>query len=226
MMNATTDPIHVALIEDHKGLRKGIEWMFESTADFLLTGSYACCEDAFSDWERRPLQAGSVVLMDIGLPGMSGVEGTRYLCRHWPEVQVITMTMHEDTSVIMETIQAGAVGYLPKPSSPTELMHAIRVVNEGGSFLTGQVALNLVKKIQAGQPVHPKEAFELSDREMEILAGLVNGATYKKLGEDLGISIDTVRSHIKKLYEKMSVHSRSEAVATAIRHGVRPAEID
>ena len=151
---------------------------------------------------------------------MPGTEGARVLKNQYPDVQIIMLTMHEDTDVIMEAIQAGAVGYLLKSTPPAEVMQAIQTVKAGGSSLSGPVAMRILQQFQHKQ--HPRDEFNLSSREMEILNGLVNGLTYKMLADSLSISIDTVRSHIKNLYEKLHVHSRNEAVAVAVNHGIRP----
>ena len=216
------DEIVVSIIEDHKGLRDGIRWMLESTEGFFCNGSYGSVEDAIEHWESNRPQNQQVVLMDIGLPGMQGTEGARVVRDKYPDVQIIMLTMREETDIILEAIQAGAVGYLLKSTPPPEILQAIRTVKKGGSSLSGPVALRILQQLQTNQKQDPQQQFNLSERETEILHGLVNGLTYKMLAEKLYISIDTVRSHIKKLYEKLHVHSRSEAVAIAVNHGLRP----
>ena len=216
------DEIVVSLIEDHKGLRDGIRWMLESTEGFLCNGSYGSVEEALEYWESNRPKHQQVVLMDIGLPGLQGTEGARIVRDKFPDVQIIMLTMREETDVILEAIQAGAVGYLLKSTPPQEILQAIRTVKKGGSSLSGPVALRILQQLQSNQKQDPQQQFNLSERETEILHGLVNGLTYKMLAEELYISIDTVRSHIKKLYEKLHVHSRSEAVAIAVNHGLRP----
>ena len=216
------DEIIVSLIEDHKGLRDGIRWMLESTEGFLCNGSYGSVEEALEQWESERPKHQQVILMDIGLPGLQGTEGARIVRDKYPDVQIIMLTMREETDVILEAIQAGAVGYLLKSTPPQEILQAIRTVKKGGSSLSGPVALRILQQLQTSQKRNPQQQFNLSERETEILHGLVNGLTYKMLAEELYISIDTVRSHIKKLYEKLHVHSRSEAVAIAVNHGLRP----
>ena len=158
----------------------------------------------------------------MGCPGYRGTEGARIVRDKFPDVQIIMLTMREETDIILEAIQAGAVGYLLKSTPPQEILQAIRTVKKGGSSLSGPVALRILQQLQNNQKQDPQLQFNLSERETEILHGLVNGLTYKMLAEELYISIDTVRSHIKKLYEKLHVHSRSEAVAIAVNHGLRP----
>lgn len=213
--------IRVAIIEDHRGLRDGMRWMLESSPGYLCTGAYGSCEEAFNMWQTTPLKDGDVVLMDVGLPGMPGTEGARTVKDRFPSVQVIMLTMREETDIILEAIQAGAVGYLLKSTPPSEVLKAIQTVKAGGSSLSGPVAMRILNQLQSTAQ-NPRQEYNLSDREMEILRGLVDGLTYKMLAEKLHISIDTVRSHIKNLYEKLHVHSRNEAVAVAVNHGIRP----
>lgn len=214
--------IAVAIVEDDNGLRQGMRWMIESSPGFLCYGAYGSCEDAIRTWRAIPPPDGLIVLMDVGLPGMTGIEGTRVVRQEWPGLLVLTITMFEDTDTILQAIRAGAVGYLIKSIAPPDLLQAIRVVRGGGSFLSGPVALKILEQFQ--QSGDPRSEYELSPREEEILQGLVNGFTYKRLADHLGISIDTVRSHIKNLYDKLHVHSRNEAVALAVRFGLRPKE--
>ena len=216
------EEIIVSIIEDHKGLRDGMRWMLESTDGFICNGSYGSVEDALDHWKDTPPIKSQIVLMDIGLPGMQGTEGARVVKDLYPYVQIVMLTMKEETDIILEAITAGAVGYLLKSTPPQEILQAIKTVKQGGSSLSGPVALRILQQIQNGQRQNPQQEFNLSERETEILHGLVNGLTYKMLAEELYISIDTVRSHIKKLYEKLHVHSRSEAVAIAVNHGIRP----
>ncbi len=213
--------IRVAIVEDHKTLREGMEWMLGSSSGYHCIGSFGSCEEALAYWKKEPLEDGDVVLMDVGLPGMSGTEGAFQVKQCFPEAQVIMLTMRDETDIILESIKSGAVGYILKSTPPAEVLQAIQTVTQGGSSLSGPVAMRILEQFQ-NEKQGPRQEFNLSDREMQILEGLVNGLTYKMLAENLFISIDTVRSHIKKLYEKLHVHSRNEAVAIAVNHGIRP----
>ena len=213
--------IRVAIVEDHKMLREGMVWMLGSTAGYECIGAFGSVEEALMYWQQEPLNDGDVVLMDVGLPGMSGTEGARHVKERFEEAQVIMLTMREETDIIMAAIQAGAVGYLLKSTPPPEILQAIQIVKQGGSSLSGPVAMRILEQFQSPKQ-NPEQELNLSEREMQILKGLVNGLTYKMLAEELFISIDTVRSHIKKLYEKLHVHSRNEAVAVAFNSGIRP----
>ncbi len=213
--------IRVAIVEDHKSLRDGMEWMLGSSDGYLCIGAYGSCEEVLAHWEKEPLEDGDVVLMDVGLPGMSGTEGAFHVKQRFDTAQVIMLTMREETDIILEAIQSGAVGYLLKSTPPNEILQAIQTVKQGGSSLSGPVAMRILEQFQ-NEKQNARQEFNLSEREMQILKGLVNGLTYKMLAEELFISIDTVRSHIKKLYEKLHVHSRNEAVAVAVNRGIRP----
>ena len=213
--------IRVAIVEDHKTLRQGMRWMLGSSAGYECIGAYGSCEEALAHWEKVPLEDGDIVLMDFGLPGMSGTQGALRIKQKYAQAQVIMLTMREDTDIIMEAIEAGAVGYLLKSTPPAEILQSIQIVTQGGSSLSGPVAKRILEQFQNDKQ-SPRQELNLSEREMQILKGLVNGLTYKMLAEKLFISIDTVRSHIKKLYEKLHVHSRNEAVAVAVNHGIRP----
>ncbi len=216
-----TAPIPVLIVEDDEQLREGLQWMIESSPGVVCAGSYGSCEAALEAWRQRPPPDRAVILMDIGLPGMSGIECTRHLTAHWPHAQVLMLTMFEDADSILQAIHAGATGYLIKNTPPAELMQAVRDVRAGGSPLSGPIARFVLRELQTTH-TSPCRAYNLTPREMDILHGLVDGLTYKGLARSLEISVDTVRSHIKKLYEKMGVHSRNEAVALALRHGLRP----
>ena len=221
MSDPNPDCIYVSIIEDDASLREGLEWMVSSSPGFACAGTYGSCEAAFAAWAETPPGEGELVVMDITLPGMSGIEGMRHIRAHWPYLQALMLTMHEDPDTIMEAIRAGAAGYLTKTTPPDEVLKAIRVVHSGGSSLSGPVARFVLQELQL-QQTDPGQHFNLTPRELEILHGLLDGLTYKALGQRHGISIDTVRSHIKKLYQKMQVRSRNEAVTVALRHGLRP----
>ncbi len=209
------------IVEDDEQLREGLQWMIESSPGFVCAGSYGSCEDALEAWRRTPPPDRTVLLMDIGLPGRSGIDCARAVTERWPSVLVLMLTMFEDADSILQAIHAGATGYLIKNTPPAELLQAVRDARAGGSPLSGPVARFVLRELKTTH-TSPCRQYDLTAREMDILHGLVDGLTYKGLAQTYEISIDTVRSHIKKLYEKMDVHSRNEAVALALRHGLRP----
>lgn len=205
--------IPVAIVEDHDDLRASLSLILSSTPGFTCAGSYRQCEDFLEEVDAT---APAVVLMDIGLPGMSGIEGVRRLKTVRPDTQVLMLTIYEDDDRVFQAICAGASGYLLKRSSPIEILQAIRSVVEGGVPMTSTVAQRVLEMFREFAPA-PKECDNLTPRESEILKSLVDGLDYKQLADRHFISIDTVRNHIRHIYEKLHVHSKSEAVSKALR---------
>jgi DNA-binding NarL/FixJ family response regulator len=170
--------------------------------------TYATGEAALVD---VPAKRPDVVLMDISLPGISGIECVRKLKALMPKLQVLMLTMYEDDEKVFESLVAGASGYLVKRTSPAELLKAIEEVHSGASPMSGKIARTVVEYFQTLQSKTPKQEF-LSKREEEILGLLVKGYRYKEIAETLSIGFETVRSHLKNIYDKLHVHSRTEAV--------------
>lgn len=213
----TMQVIRVAIVEDNAGLRESLSEFFQRTPGFASAGAYASCEQFL---RRLPHIAADVVLMDIGLPGMSGIEGVRELRSRSPETDVMMLTVYEDETRIFESLCAGASGYLLKKTSPSGILKAIRELRGGGAPMSASIARKVLEMFKHSPPPGPAD-WQLSDREKEVLQGLVRGWSYRMIAEHCFISIDTVRSHIKKVYEKLHVHSKTEAVAKALRS--RPA---
>jgi DNA-binding NarL/FixJ family response regulator len=155
--------------------------------------------------------------MDINLGGMSGIECVRHLKPQMPEVQVVMLTVFEDTGKIFSALTAGASGYLLKRLAPAKLLEAIKEVHEGGSPMSAPIARKVVQSLQAA-PVKGDEKMDLSTREREVLDGLAEGQAYKQIADKLGVSIHTVRNYIRRIYEKLHVCSRTEAVAKYLRN--------
>jgi len=208
--------ISVVIVEDHKDLREGLARLVQSAEGLQCVGSFAKCEHLIHDLDRiRP----DVALMDIGLPGMSGIEGVRELKARMPSVQALMLTIHEDDPSVFESICAGASGYLLKRTPPPKILEAIRELHEGGVPMSARVARRVLEKVKK-TGLRREHGVLLSDRELEILASLVEGMSYKMIADAHSISIDTVRSHIKNIYEKLHVHSKSEAVAKALKEQI------
>jgi DNA-binding NarL/FixJ family response regulator/ligand-binding sensor domain-containing protein/signal transduction histidine kinase len=210
-----TPMIRVAIFEDNGPLRDALTRLVDEERDLTCVGAFASCDRAEDDVAAaKP----NVVLMDIGLPGISGIEGVRRIRARFPEVEVLMLTVQAHEQAIFESICAGACGYLLKKATPGALLRAIREAAGGGAPLSPEIARRVFAMLQ-GRRLAPAPDCRLSPRERDVLAGLVEGHPYKRIAVDLGISIDTVRTHIKAIYEKLHVHSRSEAVARAIREG-------
>ena len=206
----------VAIVEDHEDLRNSLSLILRSMPGFTLTGAYGSCEELLDTLETTNPQ---VVLMDIGLPGMSGIEGVRRIKERRGEIQMLMLTIYEDDDRVFEAICAGAGGYLLKRSSPAEILKAIEDVMHGGVPMTPSIAQKVIKTFRNILP-RPSEKVDLTPREYEILRSLADGLGYKQIAARHFISVDTVRGHIRHLYEKLQVHTKSEAVAKALRHHI------
>ena len=196
-------PIQVAIVEDDDEIRANLTHRFSRTAPFRLVSSYPDAESALADLPRH---APDVVLMDINLPRMDGVECVRLLKSKMPEVHVIMLTVYEDSNRLFKSLMAGASGYLLKRSPPAKLLEAIQEVCNGGAPMTPEIARRVVQHFR--QPDLPS----LTPRERQILDQLAKGYRYKEIVNNLDISIGTLHTHVAKIYEKLHVHSRTEAV--------------
>lgn len=205
--------ITVSIVEDNEQLRGTLARVISRTEGFVCLGQHATAEAAL---ENLPKERPQVVLMDINLPGMNGVECVRRLKQILPDTQVMMLTAYEDTENIFNSLAAGASGYMLKRTPRAELLDAIREVQRGGSPMTTHIARKVVqsflKPVAAPEPTH-----ELSDREREVLDLLSQGLMYKEISDKLGISFETVRTYIRRIYEKLQVRTRTEAVAKALR---------
>ncbi len=202
-------PITVAIVEDEPELREQLSALVAGTADHVLSGAYPSGEDALQELPKAPPD---VVIMDLNLPGISGIECTQALKELLPATQILVLTMFDDAERIFGALRAGASGYLLKRSAAAELIAALAQVQEGGSPISPQIARKVVQffRGETAAATAPKPD-ELSDRERELLGLLARGRQYKEIADQLGISTDTVRSHIRRIYRKMHVHSRTEA---------------
>jgi DNA-binding NarL/FixJ family response regulator len=205
--------IRVAVVEDDSFIRQRVSEDIVGTPDFSLVCSCRSAEEAL---EKLPVTQPDVVLMDIGLPGMKGTECVRQLKVLLPGVQVLMVTVYEDSQQIFEALLAGASGYLLKRTQRAELFDAIRQVHQGGSPMSGHIARKVVQHFhRLGQ--QGKEMECLSKREREVLDYLSQGLAYKEIAETLHLSIETIRMNVKRIYGKLHVHSRGEAVAKYFR---------
>lgn len=202
------------MVDDEVDLRENIAAFIDASRGFSCTCVYSSAEDAIA---RLPQEKPDVILMDINLGGMSGIECVRRLKPEMPDVQVVMLTVFEDTEKIFSALTAGASGYLLKRLAPAKLLEAIREVHEGGSPMSAPIARKVVQSLQVA-PVRGDANMELSAREREVLDGLAEGQAYKQIADKLGVSIHTVRNYIRRIYEKLHVCSRTEAVAKYLRN--------
>ncbi|EEF63123.1 response regulator [Pedosphaera parvula] len=199
----------VVVVEDDRGLREQLVQILETASDIKCFGAFASAEEALPQiLDRNP----DVVLMDIKLPGMSGIQCVAEIKKVTPAMQVIMVTVYEDSERIFRALKAGANGYLVKSSPPEQLLEAIRDVYKGGAPMSSHIASKVVKHFHLiGSS--PREAENLSPREQEVLELLALGFIYKEIGDKLNIGTETVRTYVKNICQKMHVRSRLEAVA-------------
>ena len=226
-----SDTIKLVYYEDNRDLREGISFLLQATPGLELLGAFANCRNLTN--EMRALQP-NVVLMDIDLPGITGIEAVPIVKATSPQTQVLMLTVFDNEEKIFQAIRNGASGYLLKHTPPSEIIAAIFDVHRGGSPMTANVARQVLRFFQqqnalpTNQPV-PEDVsanqptpddYKLSSRELDIVKGLVAGYSYKLIADDLHISIDTVRSHIRHIYDKLQVNSKTEAILKAMREGL------
>jgi len=207
--------IHVSIIEDHPDFRKGLAYLLEASEGFECVDTFYSAEDALDNLSGNE----DMILLDINLPQISGVEAIPKIKLLFPEVKIIMLTILDDDHTIMEAILAGADGYLLKRSSPIQILNSLRECNGGGSPMTASIAKKVLTLFKKYVPVKNDEFF-LTKREKEILHLLVEGIDNHTIAEELFISVQTVRNHIRHIYEKLQVHSKTQAVVKAIREGL------
>ena len=205
-------PIKVAIVDDDEGIRASLAALIKRAPAFRLAGDYPDAETALKEIPQRPPD---VVLMDINLPGMKGYECVRQLKVQLPQVQFLMLTVYEDSESLFNSLKAGASGYLLKRTASERLLDAIRDVHAGGSPMTPQLARRVVMFFN--QPAKDAVVAQLTPGEKEFLDQLAKGYAYKEIADRMNISIDTVRSYVRTVYEKLHVHSRTEAVVKYLR---------
>jgi len=215
--NATSvRPIKVAIIEDHQQFRECLEFLLNNTSGYRCIGSFRSMEEAL---EKIRFNLPDVALVDIGLPGMSGVEGVRVLKERHPSVLMLINTVYDDDERIFQALCAGASGYLLKKTTPAKLLESLQEAIAGGAPMSPEVArrvLALFREVRA-----PEQGdHDLTPHELRLLKLLVEGHSYKTAAATLGVSVKTISFHLQKIYEKLQVHSKSEAVAKAFRKGL------
>jgi len=201
--------IRVSIVEDDNRVRDSLARLIDRSPGFSCVSKHPSAEDALRD---LPPHQPNVVLMDINLGGMSGVDCVRLLKEILPETNVMMLTVYENTDHIFSALSAGASGYLLKQTPPDELLAAIQELNRGGSPMSSHIARKVVASFQSPAPA-ARETANLSPREKEVLDHLAKGFLYKEIAEALGIGYDTVHTHIRRVYEKLHVRSRAQAVA-------------
>ncbi|MEA1977458.1 MAG: response regulator transcription factor [Chloroflexota bacterium] len=211
--------IRLMLVDDHEVVRSGLRMLLEGEPDVEIVGEFGLAKEALASLERlKP----DVVVMDIGLPDLSGIDAAREVKRLREETAVVALTIHEDEEYFFKMLDAGASGYVPKRAAPEELLTAIRAAAVGEVYLYPSMAKLLVKDYLTQEPqAEEKGAMDgLTDREQEVLGHLADGATNLEIGETLSISPKTVARHRENIMRKLGMHSRTELVKYAIRKGI------
>ncbi|HLK68638.1 MAG TPA: response regulator transcription factor [Bryobacteraceae bacterium] len=216
-MTAATDAaIRVLLVEDQREIREGLAALIDGTTGFRCCGAYGTMEQALA---RLESDNPSLALIDIDLPGMSGIDGIRLLAERRPTVHPLILTIHDDDDRILKALCAGANGYLLKGIAPARLLDCLKEAANGGAPMSPEVARRVINVFRQIRPPE-RAAYGLTPHEMKILQMLVSGENYKTAAAKLGVTAHAVSFHVRRIYEKLHVHSRTEAVAKALRSGL------
>jgi DNA-binding NarL/FixJ family response regulator len=212
---SSDNPIKVAIVEDRRELREGLGMLINGTEGFVCSGTYRSMEEALT--ATAAAAPPDIVLSDIGLPGMSGIEGIRLLKDRFPDLIILMLTIYEDDERIFDAICAGACGYLLKKTPPARLLEALREAVQGGAPMSPEVAARVISLFREIRPPQRPE-YELSPHETRLLKLFIEGHNYKTAAAELGVTVHTVSFHLRSIYDKLQVHSKSEAVAKALRN--------
>jgi len=205
----------IIVVEDNQRIREGLKALIEGTIGFNCVGTFGDCESMFECVDKL---MPDLILMDLGLPGMNGVDGIKLLKSRYPHIQTLVLTIHEEEDVVFDAICAGACGYLLKHTSPALLIEAIKEVYNGGSPMSSVIARKVVEFFQKQKQL-PSDynEYNLTTREKEVLKQLVDGLSCKAIATSLFITVEAVRFHFRNIYKKLHVHSQAEVVAKAIK---------
>jgi len=213
METVQADVIKTAVVEDMRDIRDGLTTLINFTEGFRCTGSYRSMEEALA---RLQDEVPDVLLSDIGLPGMSGIEGIRIIKERYPEMQILMLTVYDDDDRIFDALCAGASGYLLKRTPPAKLLENIREAMSGGAPVSPEVASRVIKFFRESHSAE-RSNYELTPHETRLLKLLTEGYNYTTAAEKLGVSYNTIKFHVRHIFEKLQVHSKSEAVVKAMR---------
>ncbi|HEV8486717.1 MAG TPA: response regulator transcription factor [Blastocatellia bacterium] len=214
LSSQTSEAIDVAIIEDQREVREGLVMLINGTAGFRCTGSFRTMEDALRDIER---ELPDLVLTDIELPFMDGIQGIRILKERHPDLPIVALTVYDDDERVFDALCAGASGYLLKTTAPARLLECLREVVGGGAPMSPEVARRVIRLFRDIRPPE-RASYRLTPQETALLRLLVEGHHYKTAAAELDVSVNTVSFHLRNIYEKLQVHSKSEAVAKALRN--------
>lgn len=204
--------IEISIIEDDKEIRESLAILIEGTEGFTCVSHYGSCEDALESIED---DAPDVILMDINLPGMTGIEGTKLIKQKLHKTEIIMLTISDDDKDVFDSLCAGACGYLRKNTPPVKILEAIKEADNGGAPMSMEIA-----RLVVGSFRKETQSADLTNREKEVLKNLCDGYSYKKISEVLFIDINTVKFHIRNIYHKLEVNSKGEAIAKAMKNNL------
>ena len=210
----TPRPIAVAVIEDHREFRDYLTALIGGSEGFTCAGGFRSVEEALPQISAR---VPDVILVDIGLPGMNGIDGIRLFKNRYPEILLLTLTVHDDDERIFDALCAGASGYLLKKTQPAQLVASVKEAANGGAPMSPEVARRVIKLFREIRPPERAE-YNLTPHELRILKLLVEGHNYRTAANKLGVAPTTINFHLQNIYQKLQVHSKSEAVAKALRN--------
>lgn len=211
-----SEPLRVVIVEDDGATRDGLAALIDGTSGYRCVGRYDSVEQALAGSIER---GADVVLLDVTLPGMSGSAGVRALRDRWPSTEILMLTAYTEEDKVFESICNGAVGYLLKKTPPARLLEAIREAATGGAPMSPEIARKVVTLFRKAAPAEPS-AEQLTPQELRLLQLLAEGNSYQAAGKQLEITVNTVRTHVRNVYDKLHVHSKSEAVSMAMRRGL------
>jgi DNA-binding NarL/FixJ family response regulator len=210
------EPLRVGIVEDQREIREGLAALVGGTPGYECTGAYRSVEEALRELPARVPQ---VLLLDVGLPGMSGIEGIPLLKARCPGLAIVMLTVYNDDERIIQAVCAGACGYLLKKTPPVRLLEGLREVAEGGAPMSPEIARRIVHLFREHRPPERSE-HQLTPHETRLLQLLVEGHNYKTAAAEIGVTVHAISFHMRHIYEKLEVHSKSEAVAKALRQGL------
>lgn len=210
-------PLNIVIFEDNRHLRESLQFLLNLTAGYKCVAAYPNCKNLFENLKEKDCD---ICLMDIEMPGISGIEATKIIKKNFPQISVLIQTVFSDDESIFQAICAGASGYILKTTSPEEYIEALSDVQSGGAPMTPSIAKRVLQLFKGNVQLPSNESYNLTEKEKHVLQKLTEGKSYKMIADELSISVETIKTHIKNIYTKLHVHSAPEAVAKAIQERI------
>ncbi len=213
-MNKT---VNVVIFEDNRHLRESLQFLLNLTPGYYCLAAYPNCNNLLENLKGKSCD---ICLMDIEMPGISGIEATRIIKKNLPQINVLIQTVFSDDDSIFQAICAGASGYILKTTTPDQYIEALNDVHSGGAPMTPSIARRVLQLFKGNVQLPSNEEYNLTEKEKQVLQHLTEGKSYKMIADELTISVETIKTHIKNIYAKLHVHSAPEAVAKAIQERI------